>query len=1185
MFYHININTCIKKALLVFCLVLMIIEVRAQTYVSSGQMTGTPAAGSYYNNNSITLTQPFSFTAATGSSLSLYITAPDCVPQVSSVTQSQNYIVTSVPRVGNIISAAGLAGLSTCDLMKTVQYLDGLGRPLQTVQVKGSTALKDVVQAVAYDPFGREATKYLPYASPTSDGSYKSAAATELTNFYNPGGNGISGNQQANGIVINPTPFSIINFEPSPLNRETEQGAPGNDWQPVTNSNTGHTVKQIYALNDATALTQGSGRWARLYTATINSNQSRNLVDGGTGYALNQLYVTITQNENWKATSQADSRLNTTEEYKDKEGHVVLKRTYNYTTALQTLSTYYVYDDLGNLAFVLPPAANADAGLSTLANQTTLDNLCFQYGYDERDRLTQKKVPGKGREYTIYNQLDQPVLTQDAVQAGKSPQEWTFTKYDGQGRVIMTGLFKNTATLSVAALQSNIYGLAQYDSKDLSNNTTTYPTGYILSSYPTALSWVFTVNYYDNYLFPGIPYAPTVSNALTKPIGLLTGSKTATLNPDGTYGPQLWSVVYYDSEGRTTQAYRQHYLGGVTALSNSNYDETTFSYNFNDQVTQSTRHHYTAANTAVAIVTVNNSYYYDHVGRKTQTFEQINGGANVLLSQTDYNEIGQLQTKHLHSETGNVPFLQDLSYTYNERGWQRTGGNTANLFNYELRYNSSTDAITNQYNGNIAEMLYKGTNSGSKTFIYSYDALNRLTNAVSTSNALNEQLSYNLNGNIMGLVRSGNSSVNLAYVYQNSNQSNQLQTVTNSGSAFRAYSYDLNGNATSDGGTKTIAYNLLNLPREIGQGSTAIASYTYDVTGNKLRNTGSDGTWDYIDGIVYQNNAIVFINTEEGRAVPNGGIYRYEYNLKDHLGNVRLSFDKNPTTGAVRTIQEDEYYSFGLRKIGGYDLSNNNRYLYSGKEIQTDLTNQYDYGARFYDPVIGRWTSVDPSADEEDQELDTPYGYVANNPIVKNDPDGKIWNFVVGAALGAVVEVGTQMISNHLEHRSLTDINWKAVGVSAVEGAVTSGTSVGEKFLVKAGFAAVKATLDYTKDHDVKSLKDVGNIAKNAAIDMAVDAGGKAVGKLGKAVAGGKIVGAIEKVAEKVGTSRSKVARTLMNAGVNGRVSSAVAKNIRDGQKVLVKGIKESINTTVSSTAKAATNQTVTRVKDNSNYR
>ena len=73
------------------------------------------------------------------------------------------------------------------------------------------------------------------------------------------------------------------------------------------------------------------------------------------------------------------------------------------------LSSYYVYDDLGNLCFVLPPAAGPDV-ISSAQTQATIDYRCYQYRYDERNRLVQKKVPSKGWEYIIYNKLDQPVI-------------------------------------------------------------------------------------------------------------------------------------------------------------------------------------------------------------------------------------------------------------------------------------------------------------------------------------------------------------------------------------------------------------------------------------------------------------------------------------------------------------------------------------------------------------------------------------------------------------------------------------------------------------------------------------------------------------------------------------------------------------------------------------------------------
>jgi RHS repeat-associated protein len=152
-------------------------------------------------------------------------------------------------------------------------------------------------------------------------------------------------------------------------------------------------------------------------------------------------------------------------------------------------------------------------------------------------------------------------------------------------------------------------------------------------------------------------------------------------------------------------------------------------------------------------------------------------------------------------------------------------------------------------------------------------------------------------------------------------------------------------------------------------------------------------TIDYVGNFVYDDNQLKYLLTDEGRVVVNtNGTFEYEYNLIDHLGNTRITFNQN---GEI--IQEDAYYPFGMKMNGlcyetGTDYKN--KYLYNGKELQDDFgLDWYDYGARFYDPQIGRWHSVDPSADEEGQEVASPYCYVENNPISRNDPDGRICGY------------------------------------------------------------------------------------------------------------------------------------------------------------------------------------------------
>jgi RHS repeat-associated protein len=127
-----------------------------------------------------------------------------------------------------------------------------------------------------------------------------------------------------------------------------------------------------------------------------------------------------------------------------------------------------------------------------------------------------------------------------------------------------------------------------------------------------------------------------------------------------------------------------------------------------------------------------------------------------------------------------------------------------------------------------------------------------------------------------------------------------------------------------------------------------------------------------------------YITHEEGHLEPSGA---YKYYLKDHLGSVRLVVNTTGTGGTIE--QQTDYYPFGMT-IAEYNGSVID-YRYNGKELQDDLINTkkldwYDYGARFYDPQIGRFHTIDPMA--EDFPSWAPYHYVHNNPIVLVDPSG-----------------------------------------------------------------------------------------------------------------------------------------------------------------------------------------------------
>jgi RHS repeat-associated protein len=119
------------------------------------------------------------------------------------------------------------------------------------------------------------------------------------------------------------------------------------------------------------------------------------------------------------------------------------------------------------------------------------------------------------------------------------------------------------------------------------------------------------------------------------------------------------------------------------------------------------------------------------------------------------------------------------------------------------------------------------------------------------------------------------------------------------------YDYDVNGNMVYDKNksitaANAIQYNHLNLPQVVTKSTNENIKYTYDASGRKLMQKVYNAsnqiqkTTEYDGEFIYQNDVLQFINHEEGRIVMTGATPEYQFHLKDHLGNVRMTITTVP---------------------------------------------------------------------------------------------------------------------------------------------------------------------------------------------------------------------------------------------------------------------------------------------------
>ena len=632
-----------------------------------------------------------------------------------------------------------------------------------------------------------------------------------------------------------------------------------------------------------------------------------------------------------------DEDLNASYTFTDKMGHVVLTRQMK---GSETHDTYYVYDDKGNLCFVLQPMYQSSANL---------DQYAFQYKYDGRNRCIWKKLTGAGYMEMVYDNADRLVFSQDGNQRALTSGNWTYYKYDGLNRLTEQGTCTNKVT--------------------------------------TSGTNVLVQHFYDSYAFrsqAGFNNSNFPDDASGNGKGALTASVATVLGSSN----KIYTAYYYDIKGRVVKTVQSNPLGG--------YDVAATVYTFTNKPATVTHTHTASGKTTRTEVY---TYSYNHADRLLKV-EHTLGGTKITLADYAYDNLGRLQSKSLHgSATNKLTYAYNVrgwltgisGSKFTQNLYYNTGTGTA-------KYNGSISSMTWKAGNESTIRGYKFTYDGLSRLM---NATYGETAGINTNtNRFSENVTgYDKNGNIKTLQRYGQTAASSYGLIDNLTftlAGNQLSRVDdaaaasayNGGFEFKdgvkqanEYTYDSNGNLTKDlnKGISTITYNVLNLPNMVTFSDGSTIAYTYGADGTKLKTVHKTGstttTTDYCGNVVYENGVQKLLLTDEGYVTLSDGKYHYYL----HQGNNRVVINQSGTVE-----ETNHYYPFG----GVFASTGNVQpYKYNGKELDAKKgLNWYDYGARHYDAALGRFTTNDRFA--EKYHSMSPYQYGANNPVKHIDVKG-----------------------------------------------------------------------------------------------------------------------------------------------------------------------------------------------------
>jgi hypothetical protein len=707
------------------------------------------ATGSTFTNNFTTGSHYQTIGVVMNSSAMCVVNAAaasNTIELASPMWENRNYVVVHSILKPGIDDWVQTQLLPIGDKLQTTTYFDGIGRAIQDVarevSLTGINTWGDLVKHYDYSDLNAYKS-FIPYSTTTSIGKFKTTASDDqksyIQNFYSEPSSA-------------PTYAQTI-YDASPLERVLKMMTAGISW-----GGSGVGVSNSYDFNTV----------------------SNGIVDGDNvhiwniDYSANAIPLTspssVYPTGTLTKTTSFDEKNNRIITYTDMDGNMILKKVENHASNILLeehsgwLCTYYVYDDLGDLRYIITPKAVEWLDNNGWAmSQTIVDALCYKYVYDERGRLIIKKQPEAGEQYLVYDKKNRPVLVQTANQrkvnnSSLANDQWSFSLYDEQGREVVSGLVENNASRStiqgyVNTLNNNtvtisaFVGNGSYQSIDVDNPVagSTSSSNYVAGNSNITFN---TITLYDNYNYNAVksfntsysfynnndPSAqPTIKTNRT--INFVTGEKKRLLDNDNNplNDQFINSTVYYDEHGNVLQVLTDNHKNGV--------DYQTNQYDFSGKLLSRYTSHYISGGTTYTVTSRN---VYDRIGRLKELYKSYNGSLFKQLADYNYDELGNLKLKRI-GPTSPTSQMESQNYSYNING-MLTGINKAyalsndnysqwgTYFSEYLGHDNSDNLFAaSQHNGNITGIIWRtqGDNTPRK-YDYTYDQVGRLASAAFT---------------------------------------------------------------------------------------------------------------------------------------------------------------------------------------------------------------------------------------------------------------------------------------------------------------------------------------------------------------------------------------------------------------------------------------------------------------------